>query len=179
MAGADTAATSPRPIYRNGRFEADPWSFPDDDTPLPAAGDVAVGKSRFVSDAAALRARQGGIGVILTAGETLDGIVEHLDRITLIALRFARYTDGRPYSLARLLRDRHGYRSELRATGDVLRDQVTFLMRAGFDSLDVAHEGTCEALRAGTIVGIRRHYQPASAASEEAAPVGAWRRLSR
>jgi uncharacterized protein (DUF934 family) len=169
----------PEAIFRNGAFHADTWSFPADDAPLPPGGDVAVSKARFLAEAQTLRARNGGIGVILNPGEDLDGIAEHLDRITLVALRFTKYSDGRPYSVARLLRDRHGYTGELRATGDVLRDQVKFLIRAGFDSLDVARAGTREALRTGSIVAVRYHYQPASADDRETAgPASPWRRRS-
>jgi len=167
------------PIFRDGTFHADAWTLIEDDAPLPPSGDIAVGKTRFLAEIQALRARNGSIGVVLNPGEDLDGIVEHLDRITLVALRFTKFSDGRPYSVARLLRDRHGYRGELRATGDVLRDQLVFLMRAGFDSLHVSHAGTREALRKGSVIAVRYHYQPASAeARETAGPVSPWRRRS-
>ena len=167
-------------IFRDGAFHADTWSFPDDGAPLPPSGAVAVGKARFLAESQTLRARNGAIGVVLNPGDDLDGVAEHLDRLTLVALRFTKYSDGRPYSVARLLRDRHGYKGELRAIGDVLRDQIVFLMRAGFDALDVTHAGTREALRAGAIVGVHHHYQPASAEDREArASISPWRRSSR
>ena len=155
------------PLYRAGGFQPDPWITADDDTPLPATGAVIVGKARFLAETETLLDRPDAVGVLLVPGESLEGIVGHLDRLPLVVLRIARYADGRPYSVARLLRDRHGYKGELRATGDVLRDQVVMLLRAGFDALDVAHPGTVEALRNGTIVGVHRHYQPASAESRE------------
>ncbi len=58
-------------------------------------------------------------------------------RFALIALEFPRFNDGRAYSQARLLRSRLGYKGELRATGNVLRDQLLFMRRAGFDSFEV------------------------------------------
>jgi uncharacterized protein (DUF934 family) len=183
MPGPDAlapAVTTPPPsIFRDGAFHADTWSFPDDGASLPPSGDVAVSRTRFLAEVQTLRARNGAIGVVLNPGEDLDRIAEHLDRITLVVLRFTKYSDGRPYSVARLLRDRHGYRGELRATGDVLRDQVVFLLRAGFDSLDVAHAGTREALRTNAIVAVRHHYQPASAEQRErSGPTSPWRRTS-
>jgi uncharacterized protein (DUF934 family) len=60
-----------------------------------------------------------------------------LGHLALIALNFPKFRDGRAYSQARLLREQYGYGGTLRATGDVLRDQFTFLVRAGFDSFDV------------------------------------------
>lgn len=169
----------PPTLYRDGGFHADIWSLPKDDEPLPASGPVAVGRTRFLAEIEMLRSRNDGIGIVLNPGESLDGVVDHLDRIALVALRFSKYSDGRPYSVARLLRDRHGYRGELRATGDVLRDQVKFLQRSGFDTLDVAHAGTREALRAGKIVAVSHHYQPASAEpTEDRTAVAPWRRVS-
>lgn len=179
MPGDLQSSAPPPTLFRDGAFHADGWVFPEDGAPLPASGDVAVGRDRFLKEVQTLRARNGGIGVVLNPGESLDGIVEHLDRITLVVLRFAKYSDGRPYSVARLLRDRHGYKGELRATGDVLRDQVIHMLRSGFDTLDVAHAGTREALRTNAIVGVHHHYQPASAeAFEGRTAVAPWRRLS-
>lgn len=167
MLGFDIRPAIPRQIFRGGSFEADAWIFLADADPLPSAGDVVVGKDRFLIEATAIHSRTGAIGVLMTPGESLDGIADHLDRIALIVLRIAKYSDGRPYSVARLLRDRHGYRGEIRATGDVLRDQIVFLLRAGFDSFDIQQPGTIAALQSGSIVAVHRHYQPASADDRE------------
>jgi uncharacterized protein (DUF934 family) len=165
-------------LFKKGVVAKDEWKFPAADAPLPD-GDIVVGRARFLAERDALLARNSGLGVQLDPGESLDGIAEHLDRLSLIVLRIAKYSDGRPYSVARLLRDRHRYADELRATGDVLRDQATLLARAGFDALDVTHPGTVEALKAGTIVSVHRHYQPASAeATESREPGHPWRRRS-
>jgi uncharacterized protein (DUF934 family) len=69
-----------------------------------------------------------------------------LGGLTLIALHFPKFSDGRAYSQARALRERFGYRGELRATGDVLQDQLPFLLRCGFDSFESAQKGFGEAL---------------------------------
>ena len=79
----------------------------------------------------------------------------------MIALEFPKFTDGRSYSHARLLRDRYGFTGELRAVGNVLRDQFQFMLRCGFDSLEVAEarqiEGWAEA-----VSEIEGFYQKAS-----------------
>jgi uncharacterized protein (DUF934 family) len=77
------------------------------------------------------------LGVTLNAGDSLDALVNHLDRIGLILLNFASYRDGRPYSTARILRDRHGFKGEIRATGDILVDQLHFMVRSGIDGLEL------------------------------------------
>jgi uncharacterized protein (DUF934 family) len=140
-------------------FGEDAWSFPADDAPLPE-GPAAITKARFLRDREALLARNAPLGLVLVAGETFDGIEQDVNRFDLIALKFLRYADGRPYSLARLARDRHGFKGELRAIGDVLRDQITLMLRVGFDALQPTHEGTIAALRDGTIVTVDHYYQP-------------------
>ncbi len=72
--------------------------------------------------------------VWLAPDDSPDALLPQLDRLTLIAIHFPVFTDGRGYSLARLLRQRHGYLGELRAVGDVLRDQLYFLHACGFDA---------------------------------------------
>lgn len=73
-------------------------------------------------------------GVWLAPDDPVDPLLPWLAELPLIAIHFPVFTDGRGYSLARLLRGRHGYGGELRAMGDVLRDQVYFLHRCGFDA---------------------------------------------
>jgi uncharacterized protein (DUF934 family) len=75
--------------------------------------------------------------VVWPNNRDLDVLLPHLDRLAVVALVFPSFRDGRAYSQARLLRERYDFRGELRATGDVLRDQFQFLMRAGFDSFEV------------------------------------------
>ena len=75
---------------------------------------------------------------VLALGDRLAGV-------KLVVLHFPKFTDGRAYSQARLLRERHGYEGELRATGQVLRDQFVFMLRAGFDAFDVKKQADAEA----------------------------------
>jgi uncharacterized protein (DUF934 family) len=101
---------------------------------LPFSGDVIVPLDLWTSERDALSFRLGRIGVLLEADADPASIAPDLARFDMIAVRFASFTDGRGYSLARLLRERHGYRGELRAIGDVLRDQLYYLSRCGFDA---------------------------------------------
>jgi uncharacterized protein (DUF934 family) len=81
------------------------------------------------------------LGVWLAPNEGPETIAEELDDFTLIAVHFPKATDGRGYSTARLLRERYGYRGELRAFGDIGQDQIFFLSRVGFDSFVVKETG--------------------------------------
>ncbi len=89
----------------------------------------------------------------------LDDLVPHLDRLAVVALVFPTFRDGRAYSQARLLRERHHYRGELRATGQVLRDQFVFMLRAGFDAFEVRKESDAETF-AATAKRYSVFYQP-------------------
>lgn len=157
-------------LYRHGAFVADDWIFPGDGEPLPAAGKVALSKTRLIAEAAALASRADPIGLVLASGENLDGLADVVGKLQLVKLVIPRYADGRLYSIARLLRDRFGFAGEIRASGDVLRDQIVFLARAGVDAFEVTHEGTIRALGEGAIVAVHHHYQPASQAAVEAKP---------
>jgi uncharacterized protein (DUF934 family) len=93
--------------------------------------------------------------VALANTDELDALQLHLGRLKLIALNFPKYTDGRAYSQARLLRGRLGYRGELRATGQVLLDQAPFMLRCGFDSFETEQAGFGPALaRARTLFSV-------------------------
>jgi len=82
-----------------------------------------------------------------------------LDGVKLVVLNFPKFTDGRAYSQARLLRERLGFKGELRATGAVFRDQVPFMLRCGFDSFESDQPGFAEALaKARTLFSVV--YQP-------------------
>jgi uncharacterized protein (DUF934 family) len=169
-----------RELWRAGAFvAADDWTFPAAGDALPTAGRAALPKARFLAERAALFARNEPIGIVLESGESLAGIEDDLARLGLVVLRFPRYADGRNYSTARILRDRLGYRGELRAAGDVLRDQIGFLLRAGFDALEISHPRTAAALREGRIVGVTHFYQPASNDAAEASGPRTWQRRAR
>ena len=85
------------------------------------------------------------------------------------ALAFPKFSDGRAFSTARLLRDKHGYAGELRAAGNVLADQIPFMRRVGFDAFEVTHAATRRALAEGRIPEVTLHYQPACAGEPPAA----------
>ncbi len=111
----------------------DPWTPVADDAPLPSTGDVLVSLERL-ADVGEVTGR---LGVRVDGGTDPTALEPYLSRLGLIAIEVPKFTDGRAYSLARLLRDRHGYEGELRAVGDVLRDQVFYLWRCGFDSFEL------------------------------------------
>jgi uncharacterized protein (DUF934 family) len=147
------------PLVKDGKITADAFAHVADDAAIPADGAVLVSAARFLEQAEALSQRNGPIGVIWPNNRDVDELVPHLDRLAAIALVFPTFRDGRAYSQARLLRERHGYRRELRATGQVLRDQFVFMLRAGFSAFEVKKAGDAEAF-VGTVKRYSVFYQP-------------------
>ncbi len=125
------------PLVKAGHVVVDPYVRVLDEDPIPDDVSVIVPGKRFLADAAELAAREAPIGVLWPNDRRVAELAPWLDRLALVALVFPKFRDGRAYSQARLLRERYGFRGELRATGDVLRDQFHFLVRAGFDAFEV------------------------------------------
>ena len=125
------------PLVKAGQIVEDNYLRVPDEEPIPDGVPVIVPGKRFLADAAELSQRDAPVGVIWPNDRRVAELEPWLNRLALIALNFPKFRDGRAYSQARLLRERFGFTGELRATGDVLRDQFQFLLRAGFDSFEV------------------------------------------
>lgn len=126
-------------IIKDRNVVTDPWlrlelnangGFP----PVPAAGDVIVPLAMWREQRAHLRVRPGRLGVWLGSHEDPAAIAEDLKLFGVVAVNFPTFGDGRGFSTARLLRERYGWKGELRAVGDIFRDQLFFLASCGFDA---------------------------------------------
>jgi len=147
------------PLVKQGRITTDAFVHVPDGAELPGDGAILISAARFLEDPEAFSRRTGKTGVIWPNNRDLDDLVPYLDRLAVVALVFPSFRDGRAYSQARLLRERHGYDGELRATGQVLRDQFVFMQRAGFDAFEVKKESDAEAF-AATVKRYSVFYQP-------------------
>jgi uncharacterized protein (DUF934 family) len=133
------------PLVKDGKITTDAFVRVADDAAIPDDGAVLVSAARFLEHAELLSQRDSPIGVIWPNNRDVDELVPYLARLAAIALVFPNFRDGRAYSQARLLRERHGYRGELRASGQVLRDQFVFMLRAGFNAFEVRKDSDAEA----------------------------------
>jgi uncharacterized protein (DUF934 family) len=106
-------------------------------------------------------------GVVLRGDDDPQPLVPDLDRLAVIAIEFARFSDGRGYSLARLLRSRYGYRGEIRAIGDVLRDQLYYLRRVGFDAFELRADQDA----AGALAALADFSESYQAAADQPVPL--------
>jgi uncharacterized protein (DUF934 family) len=125
------------PLVKAGKIVEDQYVRVLDDAPLPDGAPVLLTAARFLADVRELVERDAPLGVLWPNDRRVADLVPFVDRLSLIALVFPKFKDGRAYSQARLLRERYGFRGELRATGEVLRDQFQFLLRSGFDAFEV------------------------------------------
>lgn len=140
-------------------------------TEIPASGQVIVPLSVFIARKPELQSRIAAkeVGVWVDTHEVLADLVESqpdLNLLPIIAVHVERFADGRIFSLGALLRTRYGYKNELRATGDVLRDQLFFLKRSGFDSYMIRADRSAEQ----ALASLNDFTAPYQGAVDEARP---------
>ncbi|MFZ1773585.1 MAG: DUF934 domain-containing protein [Rhizobiaceae bacterium] len=152
-----TSHVPPPRLWTPAGFAADGWQ---DEPVLPLAD--------FLASAS-------GHAVRLAAGEVLEPLLPRLDALALIVLEFPAYTDGRAYSKAEVLR-RLGYAGRIRASGDVLIDQIAHMLRTGFDELEISHPLALARLESGSHPAFPGYCQP-SARTLPQAGTWSWRRL--
>ena len=149
------------PLLKDGKLIDDPWVHVADEVAVPASGPVIVGLKRWRAERETLIKRADPVGVRLQSDHTAGDVAEDLEHLGVVALAFPAFTDGRAYTNARRLRERHGYTGEVRAIGNVLRDQYLFMGRCGFDALEVKEGETEQDWQRATGV-ITVFFQPAA-----------------
>lgn len=156
-------------VIKDKRIVEDGWrrlQTVEPEQALPE-GDIIIPFRYWVEHREALSSREGRLAVCIDGEDETEEVARYLQHFPLIALDFPVFKDGRCYSHARLLRDRHNYTGELRAVGDVLRDQLFYMQRCGIDSFHLRADKDMEdALKAFNDCSVK--YQ---AAADGAAPV--------
>lgn len=147
-------------------------------TEIPSTGKVLVPLTIWEANKATLseRLQKGEVGIVLATHEPIESLVnafEDINQLPLIAILVGHFPDGRNFTLARLLRERYGYQNELRAIGDILRDQLYFLKRCGFNSYEMRSDKNAQE----AIESLTDFSQPYQAAVDEPLPI--WRRVNR
>jgi len=142
------------------------------DTVIPATGKVIVPLSVFTARNSELASRiaQGEVGVWLSTHELLENLTQQLPDLNvlpIISVFVERFADGRIFSLGTLLRTRYNYKNELRAFGDVLRDQLFFLKRSGFTSYIIRKDRSAQ----DAIASLNDFSKPYQGAVDEPRPV--------
>lgn len=160
------------PLLENGRLAADPWVVVADGAPIPTDTPAILGLDRALAEQDALAGRNTPLGVILPNDVPVETLLPLLDRLSLVVVELPKFKDGRAFTQARTLRERHGFRGEIRAGGHVLPDQYAALLRCGVTTVavpDGADPAVWDAAR--RVVSIA--YQPRL---DPAAPIDGLRR---
>ena len=147
---------------KNGAIAADPFVYVEGNEPVPFDVPVIVSADWLLSASKEqIQGRKAALGVSWPNDKPESELAPFLPHLALIALEFPVFRDGRAFTQARLLRERYGFKGEIRATGDVLRDQFLFMLRSGFDAFEVKKAADADAfgqvLREFTL-----RYQPAA-----------------
>ena len=146
-------------LVRGGRVVADEYVHVLDDAPIPDGVPVIVPAARFLADADEIARREAPTGVLWPNNRRVSELEPYLDQLALVALVFPSFKDGRAYSQARQLREQYNFHGELRATGNILRDQFLFLVRAGFDAFEVKKDADATVF-AAALARYSVFYQP-------------------
>ena len=149
------------------RWIDDAFAFVADDEQVPASGDVIVTLARLLGEGDALLSSGRRVGVRIQPHEQVEDLAYDLPRLAVVELNFAKFRDGRPYSTARVLRGRLKYNGEVRAIGDVLREQALHMVRCGFDAFVPADGSSPEAWLAAA----HRYRHVYQRAADDRAPV--------
>ena len=115
----------------------DRWHLLDDGTEIAESDNIIVSVERWQRDRDELTPLCGRLGILLKSNEPPDLIEDDIHRFDVICLDFPKFTDGRAYSYARLLREKYCFAGELRAVGNVLRDQLAFMRRCGINAFEI------------------------------------------
>jgi uncharacterized protein (DUF934 family) len=132
-------------LWTPAGFADDTWTGVSDDAEIASADKVIVSRDRWRREAAALVRHGGDLGIRVHPGDGLDVTTDDIGSLAMIVLTFPKFSDGRAYSTACQLREA-GYTGALRATGDVLFDQLPLMLRAGFDVFEIVDAATLRAL---------------------------------
>ena len=147
---------------KNGAVAADPFVYVEGDETVPSDVPAIVSPDwLFAASKQQLQSRSAPLGVSWPNDRPASELAPYLSSLTLVALEFPVFRDGRAFTQARLLRERHGFKGEIRATGDVMRDQFLFMARAGFDAFEVKKAADAEAF-AKALHAFSLRYQPAA-----------------
>ena len=161
-------AAVPAHLWDGTRFLPDNWRTIADGEALPIDGLALVTLARWRADLASLGALGVPCGIKVQPGDVLDAASDDLARLSVVALVFPKFTDGRAYSTARHLREVMGYRGQIRATGDVLLDQLPLMLRCGFDAFEIVDAATIQALKTSPVPAVSRVYQGGAVATGSA-----------
>lgn len=145
-------------LVKNAVPVHDGFAHAEAEGPVPE-GPVIVPLARLLAEHDTLLAGNRPVGVLVPNHADVRALAPYLSKLALVALVFPKFRDGRAFSQARVLREHLGFSGEVRATGQVLRDQILLMARCGFDAFEVSKPGDVAAV-AAVLKSYSRFYQP-------------------
>jgi uncharacterized protein (DUF934 family) len=124
-------------LIKNGELATSSFVDASAADAIPPTGPVIVSLDQWQAHRDELLTRKAPLGIRMHSDQPPELIAADLQHFAVVALEFPKFRDGRAYSYARLLRERYGFKGELRAVGEVLLEQLFFMLRTGFDAFDV------------------------------------------
>jgi uncharacterized protein (DUF934 family) len=150
-------------LWTPAGFREDEWAHADGAEALSGEGRFILPLQAYLDlDPETRSAGKDRIGVQLLPGDSVEAIVDFLADLPLVALAFPAFNDGRSFSKAEVLRTRYAFTAAIRATGQVLIDQLPHMLRVGFDQFEVSHPVLIRRLEEGRIDGLPVYHQPAA-----------------
>jgi uncharacterized protein (DUF934 family) len=173
----ETAAPPAPRLWTLQGFREDEWTHAE-------SAEALAGNGRFILplamalglDPEVRKSAKERLGVLLQPGDRLEKVAELLPDLSLVALAFPAFNDGRSFSKAELLRSRYHFEGPVRAVGQVLVDQLPHMIRLGFTEFEVSHPVLIKRLEAGQTGGISLYYQPTAATLSKKGQRYSWRR---
>ncbi|ADV10875.1 DUF934 domain-containing protein [Mesorhizobium ciceri] len=174
MTGPTTPETR---LWTPAGFQEDEWTHAESADALSGNGRFILPLQIFLDlDPEVRRSAKERLGVLLQPGDQLEKIADLLDQLSLVALAFPAFSDGRSFSKGELLRGRYHFEGAVRATGQVLVDQLPHMLRLGFGEFEISNSVLLKRLEEGRTGGLGLYYQPA-AVPEPKGPKYSWRRV--
>ena len=167
----EQAKEHPKPhLIKNGQVIEDSWqvvALPEaGQTASIPSGNVLVPLAVWLTEKESLKKCAQAVGLWLEPADDIDTVASDFEKFEVIAIHFPRFSDGRGYSNARLIRERYAFTGEIRAVGDVLHDQLYFMKRVGFDAFALLGHKNVELALNGAFKTFSTPYQHAADTKE-------------
>ncbi|WP_417666455.1 DUF934 domain-containing protein [Roseibium sp.] len=165
-------------IFSNGSLSDEDWIRVSGDDELPASGNILLSLDRYQADPESFSKSNQPVAVLVAAGEDVTLLKDYLPGLQLIAVEFPKFTDGRGFSAARVLREQLGFDGDIRAIGDYILDQVPLMRRCGVSSFELTKPEVLKALADGEWPEVTKYLQPVGTVEEIPAGTRPWARQS-
>ena len=127
-------------LLKDNKIIEDSWRIVDESAEHLPSGNVLLSIDQCQKFSEQFSKQDGNVGLWLDGNADIDKIIDFLQQMSVVAVKFPKFADGRGFSTARLLRERYNFHGELRAIGEFIRDQLYLLQRCGFNAFQFSND---------------------------------------